>query len=249
MLLRLDHLVIAVYDPDDAAAELERRAGLACTGGGRHPAWGTYNRLAWFGDTYVELIGVFDHSLTGQGPVSLAAVVALDSGSEGLVSYAIATDGAVGDLNRLRAAGSDLGDVEARSRTRPDGEIVRWRASFPPALGPAEPPFIVQHEPVGAEWSAEARSARATAAHPLGGPVRVTGLTLPVPDVAAAAHAYRRTLGLVFAGEPPVAAVGDQWIRLVHGTPLAEPATIDLRTASGGPREVEALGVRWRIAL
>ena len=134
MLLRLDHLVIAVYDPDDAAAELERRVGLACSGGGRHPAWGTYNRLAWFGDTYVELIGVSDHSLTGQGPVSLAAVVALDSGSEGLVSYAIATDGAVGDLNRLRAAGSTW----ATSRhARGRGRTARSSAGAPPSRRPS----------------------------------------------------------------------------------------------------------------
>jgi hypothetical protein len=248
MLLRLDHLVIAVYDPDEAAAELERRVGLACTGGGRHPAWGTYNRLAWFADTYAELIGVFDRSLTDHGPVSRAVAEALDSGREGLVCYAIATDGAVGDLARLRAAGSRLGDVEARSRTRPDGEVVRWRASFPPVLGPATPPFIVQHEPVGAEWSPEARAARASEAHPGGGPVRVTGLTVPVPDVAAAVEAYGRTLGLVVAGDPPTSAIGDQRISLVPGTPLDDPATIDLRAASGSALVVDALGVRWRIA-
>src|SRR3990170_1302710 len=137
MLLGLDHLIIAVPDPDAAAAQLERTVGLACSGGGRHPLWGTYNRLAWLGDTYIELIGLVDRTLAPNGRVSQAVAAALDAGHMGLVSYALATDDADEELARLRADGSDLGDVEARSRTRPDGEVVRWRAAFPPLLGPA----------------------------------------------------------------------------------------------------------------
>ena len=60
MLLGIDHLVIAVRDPDAAAATIERDLGIAFTGGGRHDAWGTFNRLAFLGDSYLELIGVFD---------------------------------------------------------------------------------------------------------------------------------------------------------------------------------------------
>jgi len=94
MLLGLDHLIIAVPGPDAAAAELERTLGLACTGGGRHPLWGTYNRLAWLGDTYIELIGLFDRSLAPNGAVSQAVAAALDAGHMGLVSYALTTDDA-----------------------------------------------------------------------------------------------------------------------------------------------------------
>ena len=129
MLLRLDHLVIAVPDPEAAAAELERTVGFACTGGGRHPLWGTYNRLAWFGDTYVELIGLFDRSLAHRAPVSRAVLAAIDAGRCGLVSYAIATDDIAGDAAELRTAGSPMGEPETRSRTRPDGEVVTWRAA------------------------------------------------------------------------------------------------------------------------
>jgi hypothetical protein len=246
VLLGLDHLVVAVPDPDAAAAELERRVGLACTGGGRHPLWGTHNRLAWFGDTYLELIGVFDRRLTGQGPVSRAVMAALDAGHGGLVTYAVATDDADGDRARLCAAGARLGEVEARSRTRPDGEIVRWRAAFPPALGPNEPPFIVEHELVGAEWGAEVRAARVVERHPIGGPVRVAGLRIPVGRVDATAAAYRRELGIAFSGDPPVAAIGSQCVSLITGSP-GEPAEVELTAATGQPREVDVLGVRWRL--
>jgi len=247
MLLGIDHLVIAVADPDEAAAALEREVGLACSGGGRHPSWGTHNRLAWFGDTYAELIGVFDRSLAPSGAVSRAVVAALDAGRVGLVTYALATDDATADLARLRVAGSALTDLEARSRTRADGEVVRWRAAFPPSLGPAQPPFIVEHEPVGAEWGADARRERARFRHPVGGPVRLRALTLPVDDPAATAAGYRVTLGLGLAGEPPAVDVGGQTIRLVSDREGAGPALVDLESPGARPVDRIVLGVRWRV--
>ena len=249
MLLRLDHLVIAVADPEAAAAELERTVGLACTGGGRHPMWGTYNRLAWLGDTYVELIGLFDRSLAPGGPVSRAVLAALDAGRTGLVSYAIATDDAAADATRLRAAGSPIGEPEARSRTRPDGEVVTWHAAYA-ELGPAHPPFIVEHELVGAEWGEDARAARADLRHPVDGAVRCLGLELPVPDVAEASAACATTVGLLVDASSSTAHVGDQSIRLVTGRPLFDPAIVELEVIGGTGttgRDIDALGVRWRI--
>jgi len=256
MLLGLDHLVIAVPDPEAAAAELEREAGIACAGGGRHPLWGTFNRLAWFGDTYLELIGLFDLSLAPNGAVSRAVAAALDAGHVGLVSYAVATDGVDADVARLRALGSDLGDVEARSRTRPDGEVVSWRAAFPTSLGPAVPPFLVEHELMGAEWGDAARAARASFAHPLGGPARIVALELPVPDIEAATDAYARTVGIEFSAIDPRSAhavIGSQLVRLHHGVPYWNPAVVEIAvdrapgSPGGAPREIDALGVRWRI--
>lgn len=249
MLLRLDHLVIAVPDPEAAAGELERTVGLACSGGGRHPMWGTFNRLAWLGDTYVELIGVFDPTLAAGGPVSRAVLAALMAGQSGLVSYALATDDVDGDAARLRVDGSSIGEPETRSRTRPDGEVVTWRAAYA-ELGPTAPPFIVEHELAGAEWGDEARAARATFAHPLGGRVRVVGLELPIPDVVAATAAYTVTVGLMVDASSATAHVGEQSIRLVPGRPLTDPAVVELEVeglVSPRRRDVDACGVRWRI--
>lgn len=259
MLQRLDHLVIAVPDPDAAASELEARVGLACTGGGRHPLWGTWNRLAWFGDTYVELIGLFDRSLAPNGAVSTAVMAALDAGRPGLVSYAVATDDADADLARLREAGSDLLDVESRGRTRPDGEVVRWRAAFPPRLGPSEPPFIVEHEMTGSEWGDAARRERAGLVHPVGGPARITALDLPVDDLEATASACESSVGMAFdfRGEGvAVASIGPQEVRLRRRT-AADHAVVEIRVrtplGSGGEhpasnaQAIEAVGVEWRV--
>jgi hypothetical protein len=250
MLLRLDHLVIAVADPDVAAAELEAATGLACTGGGRHETWGTHNRLAWLGDTYVELIGLWDPSLAPGGAVSAAVLAARNAGKTGLVSYAIATDDVDGDYTRLVADGSDLAEPQTRSRARPDGEVVTWRAAYA-ELGPARAPFIVEHEPVGAEWGEAARTERAAFVHPLGAPARVVGLELPVPDPVATAADYDATLGLRVDAASRTAHVGDQSIRLVRGRPLEDPAIVIVelvgRTPGQAHRDVDACGVRWRM--
>jgi hypothetical protein len=254
MLLGLDHLVVAVTDPDAAAAELEASVGLAAVAGGRHPAWGTFNRLAWLGDTYVELIGLFDRTLAPNGALSRSVLEALDAGHVGLVSYAVASDDLDGDLARLREGGSSLSEVELRSRTRPDGEVVRWRATFPPELGPSEPPFVIEHELAGAEWGDRAREDRQALAHPLGGPARIAALELPVPDIEAAAEAYARTVGIRFPEMDPRGAstvVGSQTVRLSHGAPLWNPAVVEIEPLGFPPtvasREVDALGVRWRV--
>ena len=86
MLLGIDHLVIAVADPDAAAAVMEADLGLAVTGGGRHEDGGTFNRLAFLGDTYLELIGVFDRERVLASPaaaVGRAALGLLDRGLRG----------------------------------------------------------------------------------------------------------------------------------------------------------------------
>src|SRR5690348_16517781 len=109
MLLGIDHLVIAVADPDLAVLELEDRLGLAPGGGGRHERLGTFNRLVWLGDTYLELIGVFDPELAAESWVGAPALRSLEAGG-GLATWAIATDDVSADAGRLRDRGSDLGE-------------------------------------------------------------------------------------------------------------------------------------------
>jgi hypothetical protein len=120
MLLGIDHLVIAVADPDHAAAELERNLGLTSAGGGRHDALGTFNRLVWLGDSHLELIGVFERALAQRSWLGVPTLRMLELGG-GLATWAIATDAVAADQAALHAAGSDLGDLIAGERRRPDG--------------------------------------------------------------------------------------------------------------------------------
>jgi len=234
MLLGIDHLVIAVPDPDAAAAELELELGLAATGGGRHDT-GTHNRLIFLGDAYLELIGVWDRDLAAAHPIGVAVVRALDAGAPGLVTYALATDGARREVTALRAAGSPISDVIAGSRARPDGEAVAWQCAFPPRLGPAEPPFLIEHELRGAEWGDEARRARATFVHPFGGAARLVGLEIIVPDPSAVATACAAVLGVVIPPGPGPLP-GEREVRIgEHSVRLVPPSAGDSAGAPHAP--------------
>jgi hypothetical protein len=246
MLLGIDHLVIAVQDPDAAAALMEADLGLAVTGGGRHEHAGTFNRLAFLGDTYLELIGVFDRSLveaaTGT-PIGRASLALLETGREGLATYALATDGLVGEVSRLRTHGSLIGDAVPGSRTRTDGEVVRWLTAFG-ELGPECPPFLIEHEPAGSEWGSQARMARAAFRHPVGGRVRLEAITLPVEDRATVRVRYQHEVGVDVRGDG-TAVVRDQGIRLVRAHDAALPA-VALAGDPGTPAlDLVRFGIRW----
>lgn len=255
MLLGIDHLVIACADPDAAAAELEHDLGLRPGGGGRHDALGTFNRLVWFGDTYLELIGVSDRSLAERSWIGAPTVRALDAGG-GLATWAVATDDIDGDVERLNDGGAGLAEPIDGERTRPDGTIVRWRLSVPRELGPERPSFLIEHDATAAEWSSADRAARAGEIHPLGGPVRLATLELPVTDMPGAIAGLMRAVRIgpfrpsLSGGGTRDAAIGIQTLRLRRrptSTTAAWPvATIHLAVdAPIEPRDVERLGCRF----
>jgi hypothetical protein len=252
MLLGIDHLVIAVPDPDDAAAALESTVGLRATGGGRHETLGTFNRLVWLGDTYLELIGVWDRARAETSWVGAPTVHALDRGG-GLATWALASDDLDAEVGHLRDQGAELQGPMSGERRRTDDRVVRWRLAAPAQLGPEGPPFWIEHDPTAAEWSADERMERAAQVHPLGGPCRLEVLELPVIDqraVAARSMALLRSTGLRF--RPSLAGAGardadvgpEQRVRLLPAGSLARP-TVRLRAPVEQPRDLEALGLRW----
>jgi hypothetical protein len=265
MLLGIDHLVIACADPDAAALELERAVGLRAVGGGRHEALGTFNRLVWLGDTYLELIGIFDRALAERSWIGAPTVRALDAGG-GLATWAVATDAIEADVERLRATGSTVASPSAGERLRPDGGVVRWRLAAPPLLGREEPPFLIEHDLDGAEWSPTERASRAADAHPVGGPVRLETLEIAVADPGATGLRLVRAVGVgpfrpsLTGGGARDASLGAQTVRLRPTGRMAgttEPiVTIRLRvetpgadTRAAGPpvaaRSVSSLGCRF----
>jgi hypothetical protein len=250
MLLGIDHLVIAVPDPDAAAAELERQLGLEATGGGRHEALGTLNRLVWLVDSYLELIGVFDRTLAEQTWIGAPAVRTLDAGG-GLATWAMASNALDRDLSDLRALGADLREPMPGERVRPDGDVVRWRLSAPRRLGPQEPPFLIEHDLAAAEWTSADREARDTQRHPVGGPVRLETLELPIDDISATIQRFTRAAGLRFrpslaGGGSRDAVAGRQTVRLRPRRAGSAAATIHLVVdARVEPRTADLLGCRW----
>jgi len=248
VLIGIDHLVIAVPDPDAAAADLAAALGLTPGGGGRHDRLGTYNRLLWLGDTYLELIGVFDAGLAGESWVGQPTLTVLASAAgTGLATWAIATDDLEADLDRLRTTGSDLGPARVGERRRPDDQVVTWRLAASPTLEPDGPPFLIEHDRTSAEWTVEDRAARALA------PARLTAIEISVTDVAATTFRFLKTVGLRFrpslqGGGARDADIGRQIVRIMPRRPDPVPPTAIRLTIPGRPPvRTDLLGCRWVI--
>jgi glyoxalase-like protein len=136
--LRVDHVIYAVTDLGSAAARVTADSGLASVEGGRHPGWGTANRIVPLGKSYLELVAVVDSSEAAASDFGRPVLEALATG-ERLVGWAVATD-------NIEAIARRLGlEVTGGSRTRPDGVTLSWRlAGVGRALATGALPFFIQ---------------------------------------------------------------------------------------------------------
>lgn len=121
MTLTLDHVLVAVPDLAEAADLLRDDHGLASVEGGRHPAWGTANRIVPLGDGYLELVTVVDPPAAerGFGRWVAASTAPL---AHGLVpmGWAVRSDDLAGDCARLGL------DAAPGERQRADGTLLTW---------------------------------------------------------------------------------------------------------------------------
>jgi hypothetical protein len=225
VLLGIDHLAIAVDDPDAAIAELASALGIrAGTSGGRHQAWGTRNRLLWLGDSYIELVTVFDARLAQRSWLGRPTLAALPGPTA--ICWALSTDDLDLDRFEMNGAGAQLGASLAGERRRPDGRTVRWRLALPPEVD-LQRPFLIEHDMTAAEWTEEDRAER------LANPARLLHLQLPVDAVDGMPGARIGT------------ALGDQLVRAA-GASLELPA-VRIGGLARGSAEVTALGCKWLI--
>jgi catechol 2,3-dioxygenase-like lactoylglutathione lyase family enzyme len=253
MLTGIDHVIFAVADVDAAARQVEASLGLVVAGGGLHEAHGTYNRLFWLGDSYVELMGVFDAELATHSWWGAHILAVLEKGTDSPAGVVLATDDLEAEVSRLRAMGSTIGDAAAGERRRPDGEVVRWWTARPAAPDPdLGLIFAIEHDATGAEWTPDDRAARASTELPDLGRARLARVEFAVADVARASIRLLRELGVQFrpslaGGGARDASVGAQTLRLLPARPGAH-TTIALR-ASGlaAPRRASLLGCDWSI--
>ena len=254
MFTGIDHLVIAVPDPDAAAAELSAALGLTPGGGGRHDGLGTFNRLIWLGDTLPRA----DRRLR-RGPrpgvVGRAADPRASSRPRpGRVSRPGRSPPTTSTPTSPGSARPDRASACPRRASDSDRMAAssRWRLAAAPTLEPDGPPFLIEHDPTSAEWTAAERAARAT------GPARLTALEIGVDDVAGTTFRFLRTVGLRF--RPSLqgrgardADVGRQIVRIRPRRPAVEPSTTirltipDRRRAGGGPARL-SLGRQPRSA-
>jgi hypothetical protein len=156
--MELDHVLIAVENLDAAGQELEERCGLSSLVGGRHPSWGTGNRIVPLGDAYLEIVAVLDSAEAAHAPFG-RWVGSMVGSTPTPFAWCVRT-AALDDV----AARLELEPV-AGSRETPDGSVLRWRIA---GLGQAAAtpclPFFI-------EWvEGTPFPGRAAVDHPAGAP-------------------------------------------------------------------------------
>jgi len=186
LLARVDHLIYAGPDLDEAVARVESLIGIRATAGGSHPGEGTRNALLALGpSSYLEILGPDPEQ---PAPQRTRWFRVDELSAPRLVAWAAKSP----DLERIAASASPgaarLGRVLAGSRRRPDGVMLSWRLTDPRAVSEGGViPFLI-------DWG--------SSPHPAAG--SAPGATLidlraehPEPETAAAAL---RALGIA----PPV---------------------------------------------
>ncbi|MEP6476345.1 MAG: VOC family protein [Actinomycetota bacterium] len=142
MTYRIDHAVFAVRDLDAAAARWQETYGLVSSPGGRHPRWGTANRIVPLGPDYLELLSVAEPEVAARTVLG-RALLAVTEAADGWFSLCLADDDIDATAARLGLV------VEPGSRTTPDGAEVRWRGAGidAPQRAPGLPFFIAWEVP------------------------------------------------------------------------------------------------------
>ena len=122
-----------------AAAEgIEARHGLASIEGGRHPGWGTANKIVPLGEAYLELVAVVDEAEAAQSAFG-RWVAAAHPPLLRLLGWAVRTHELDDFARRL-----DLTVAEG-SRTDRNGQLVRWRvAGVEQATAEPSLPFFIE---------------------------------------------------------------------------------------------------------
>jgi Glyoxalase-like domain len=193
--VELDHVLIAVADLGEAAQEMHLRHGLCSVEGGRHPAWGTANRIVPLGDSYLELVAVVDPatattSAFGRWVASGASTTAHPIG------WAVRTSQLDEIAQRL-----DL-PVHAGSRTTAAGDELQWRsAGIDEAAAEPSLPFFIQ-------WAPQTvLPGRASVRHPAGA-ARISRLVLDADPGRLTGWLGAHHLPLVVReGKPAVASI------------------------------------------
>ena len=196
MPLRIDHIVWGVDDLDLAAAQVRERYGLASVPGGRHPGWGTANRIIPLGPDYLELLAVADAGEAAADPVGSRYARHIGEG-EGLMLWCVAT----GELDAV-AARLGLG-IQAKARLLPDGTRIGWRsAGLPAALDNPSLPFFI-------EWDVppEQHPGRMGARHPATAPRGIASVTVGADPGELSAWLGGASLPVRLAGPPGVNSV------------------------------------------
>ena len=121
--LEPDHIILGCRDLDEGVAYMEKLSGYRAASGGSHPGRGTRNALLKLGyHAYVEILAPDPAQTQLNWHEEIAS---LDEPL--LVGWAVTVKNIDHYAANLRAKGIACIGPTAGSRTKPDGEVLRWK--------------------------------------------------------------------------------------------------------------------------
>ena len=142
MIEKLDHLIVAVSDIDEAEKNYSKVFGTGPVWRGEHAEYGTENSLFNFNNTYFELLAV-----KGDGLGAMLVNHALQETGEGLIGIVFGTDNLKETHQTLSGKGFLLGDISnGEGANFKNNKIRKWKNSFlPPELTRGIFSFLIEH--------------------------------------------------------------------------------------------------------
>ncbi|MCU0475590.1 MAG: VOC family protein [Anaerolineae bacterium] len=136
-MLRLDHLILAVYDLS-TAVESFTALGFTVTPGGVHASGATHNALIVFADgTYLEIMAPTGEPAKPDAP----DYTFLFARGEGWAGMCLSSDDLPADLAQMAERGANVGSIGEGGRVRPDGVEMRWQSAW---IDEQALPFVMQ---------------------------------------------------------------------------------------------------------
>lgn len=185
----IDHVILAVQDLAQAVACFQDQVGLAVGGGGIHPRFGTANRIAVLGDTYLELISV------APGAEPRGFIGALLGQDEGWVGFAFQTENIEAAAATLRARGIQFEGPTPGELVAAGGFNRSWRTIHLADPTLRHMPFLIQHDAIGEERQRLLAGAAGLRPHPLGAR-RIAAVTVATYDLDRCSDLYARCFDL-----------------------------------------------------
>ena len=142
MFNKLDHLIVAVKDLQEAENNYQKLFGMGPVWSGTHKELGTSNSLFNFQNTYFELLAP-----TSEGLGADLVNYYLDTTGEGLIGMVFATEDIAGVHSSLQEKKFLVGDTsDGEGINSSDQQVRKWRNLFlPPELTRGIFSFVIEH--------------------------------------------------------------------------------------------------------
>lgn len=208
--LQWDHAVQFVNQPDEAIAIFTGQK-LNALAGGRHPGWGTWNALSYFGLTYIEFLSIYDPAelASAQADFLLSRDAAqLLPENQALHRVALRSDDIGQTHAELRSKGLQVSPIVDGQRNDPQGNVISWRIfTLDGDFNGLPYPFVLQWGEDDNARLARLRAQGLDRPHPAG-EVALQSAIFEVQDPQAARAHWHALFG--FTEQPEGLAVGQQ---------------------------------------